>query len=277
MVSKKNKKIRAAVIAVVALCVLASACVLIYPSVYEYQCKLRCFDELEKEITDDILESNIVIVKHEKKEAEGVTNFSWSAGASGVVFASRENTYYALTAYHVVKDFEQAEYIVIPYGAPSYAECRENSETYLSNTMYYERFGTAQVVFAKEEYDLAVIAFQSEKKLSVLPIAEGNPKQKEEIVVISNPEGERFACSYGTVRSEEYFVFESGDDLLPVNTLKHSAYVNHGSSGGAVLNQDMEVVGINIGGGSDFWNRVRYGAMVPCEVVKEFLESQEQK
>ena len=89
MVSKKNKKIRTAVIAVVALCVLVSAYVLIYPSVYEYQCKLRCFDELEKKITDDILESNIVIVKHEKKEAEGVTNFSWSAGASAWILRNR--------------------------------------------------------------------------------------------------------------------------------------------------------------------------------------------
>lgn len=271
MDNKKNKKIQTTVIVISVISVLVSACIFIYPSVYEYYCETRHFDEFEKNITNDVFESNIVIVKYEEKVAGNITSFSYSAGSSGVIFYSEDDIYYALTAYHVVRDFENADYIVIPYGAPTYSEYSKNSETYVSNEKYYGQFEKAQLVFADEEYDLAVISFKSEKILNVLPIRENNPQYNERILVISNPEGERFMCSYGTISSKDYCVFESNDGLLPVNTFKHNAYIAPGSSGSAVLNQEMEIVGINIGGNTDFMRRFKYGAMVPCELIYEFL------
>lgn len=126
--------------------------------------------------------------------------------------------------------------------------------------------------FPDEAYDLAVISFKSEKKLKVLPICEDNPKYNEAIMVISNPEGERFFHSYGNICSKDYYIFESNDELPPVSTFKHNAYESYGSSGSVVLNKKMEIVGINIGGGRDFMNRFKYGVMVPCELISEFLE-----
>ena len=180
--------------------------------------------------------------------------------------------YYALTAYHVVKDFENSDYIVIPYGAPTYSEYSKDSEVHVFFEEYYGQFEKAQVLYADEEYDLAVIAFKSEKKLHELSISENNPKYNEKIAVIGNPEGERFVCTYGTISSKDYYLFDSNDGLLPVKTFKHSAYVISGSSGSAVLNQEMQIVGINIGGRPDFLQRFKYGAMVPCELIYEFLE-----
>ena len=264
----KNEKITIFVVTLILICV----CILAYPSLYEYQCKNRCFEDFENKITNEILESNIVIVKQEKRVAENITSFSWDVGASGVVFDSEDNTYYALTAYHVVKDFENADYIIIPYGVPTYSEYSKNSKTHISNQMYYEQFEKAQLVFADEAYDLAVISFKSEKKLKVLPICEDNPKYNEAIMVISNPEGERFFHSYGNICSKDYYIFESNDELPPVSTFKHNAYESYGSSGSVVLNKKMEIVGINIGGGRDFMNRFKYGVMVPCELISEFLE-----
>lgn len=273
MSNKNNTRKKTAIMIIISVfLILVSLCIFLYPSWYEYQCKTRHFDDLEKEITNDILESNIVIVKQERKSVQNVTSFAWGVGASGVIFDSEDNTYYALTAYHVVNDFENTDYIVIPYGAPTYSEYSENSESHISNEMYYEQFEKAQIVFADEEYDLAVISFKSERKLNVLPICENNPKYNEEIVVISNPEGERFVQSYGKICSRDYYIFESNDGLPAVKTFKHNAYESYGSSGSAVLNQEMEIVGINIGGGTDFLNRFKYGAMVPCELICEFLE-----
>lgn len=270
----KKRKIQLTVFLISIICILVSVCILVYPSVHEYQCKTRCFKDFEKKVTDDILKSNIVIVKYEeKKESENITSFSYSVGASGVVFDSEGDTYYALTAYHVVKDFENADYIIIPYGAPSYSDYSKNSESYVSNEMYYGQFEKATVVLADEKYDLAVISFKSEEPLNLLTLNEKNPQYSEKIMVISNPEGERFVYSFGTITSKDYYVFESNDGLLPVNTLKHNAYENYGSSGSAVLNQEMKIVGINIGGGTDFLNRFKYGVMVPCELINEFLEN----
>lgn len=264
----KKKKITIFVVTLILICV----CIFAYPSLYEHQCKNRYFEDFSKKITNEILESNIVIVKQERNIAEDVTTFSWNVGASGVVFDSEDNTYYALTAYHVVRDFENADYIIIPYGVPTYSEYSKNSKTHISNQMYYKQFEKAQLVFADEAYDLAVISFKSEKKLKVLPICEENPKYNEAIMVISNPEGERFVHSYGNICSKDYYIFESNDKLLPVSTFKHNAYESYGSSGSVVLNKKMEISGINIGGGRDFMNRFKYGAMVPCELISEFLE-----
>lgn len=272
MANKKNKKINIITFAISLISVLSIVCVLIYPSVYEYQCKTRYFDDFEKRITNDILESNIVIVKYEEIVNDNITSYSYSVGASGVIFDSENDTYYALTAYHVVQDFENADYIVMPYGSPTYSEYCKDSESYISNELYYEQFEKAQIVFVDEEYDLAVVSFKSEKALTALSICNNNPQYNEKIMVISNPGGERFVCSYGTILSRNYDVFKSDDKLPSTNTFIHSAYISNGSSGSVVLNQQMKIVGINIGGGADFMNRFRYGAMVPCELICEFLK-----
>lgn len=62
---------------------------------------------------------------------------------------------------------------------------------------YYDRLPRAQIVYKAEESDLAVISFQSEKQLSVVPVS---------------------------------------DKIAP------------GSSGSAVYNEEMELIGINIEG-----------------------------
>lgn len=127
------------------------------------------------DITNNIMSSNIVIVEHEeKKESENVIHSTYSVGASGVVFKQDKDTYYALTAYHVVKDYLNAEYFIIPYGAPTYSEYRNQSEVHVPNEEYYGQFEKATVVFADEKYDLAVISFKSEEPLNTLFIEESN-------------------------------------------------------------------------------------------------------
>ena len=269
MDNKNNKK---KIIVVTLIFVFVCVCAFIYPSVYEYQCKTRYSGDFDKKITNDILESNIAIVKQDKKITENITSISWDVGASGVIFRADGDTYYALTAYHVVKDFQNTEYIIIPYGAPTYSEYKKSSESYVSGEMYYEQFEKATIVFIDEEYDLAVISFESKEPLNVLSVSEDNPNTNEKIVVISNPEGERFVYSFGVITSKDYYLFESNDELLPVNTFTHNAYIASGSSGSAVLNEEMRIVGINIGGGTDFMNRFKYGAMIPCELIHEFLQ-----
>ena len=242
------------------------------PVLMEYRCKTRSFQEFDEIVTDDIMSSNIVIVEHEEiQEVENVVHSTYGAGASGVIFKKDKDTYYALTAYHVVKDYSDAEYFIIPYGAPTYSEYRSQSDVHVPNEEYYGQFENATVLFADEKYDLAVISFKSQEKLNVLSVEKENPQYKEKVAVISNPEGERFLTTYGKIRSKEYYSFESDDGLMPIKTLKHNAYINNGSSGSAVLNQEMNIVGINIGGGTNFLEKFVYGAMVPCEMIEDFL------
>ena len=59
--------------------------------------------------------------------------------------------------------------------------------------------------------------------------------------------------------------------MVATKTMKHNAYIDEGSSGSVVLNHNMDVVGINIGGGTNIYNKFVYGAMVPSELILEFL------
>ena len=260
---------------IMTICIVTAFSLLIafiLPLLLEYRCKTRSFDEFEEKITDSIMKSNIVIVEHEEKEeSEGVIHSSYGIGASGVIFKQDGNMYYALTAYHVVKDYLNAEYFIIPYGAPTYSEYRQQSEVHVPNEEYYGQFEKATVILADEKYDLAVISFKSDEALNILSIEDVNPIYKEKIAVISNPMGERFLITFGTIRSKEYYAFESDDGLVATKTLKHNAYIDEGSSGSVVLNQNMDVVGINIGGGTNIYNKFVYGAMVPSELILEFL------
>ncbi len=267
----KNKR-KAIIVLICLIFVLATVGIWIYSSVYEYQCKTRKYEQMEESITNDILKSNIVIVKYEEKNKGNVTNMTYGTGASGVVFDSVGDTYYALTAYHVVRESENTEYYILPYGAPTYAEYSKKCESYVSNEMYYGQFEKGTVVLLDEEYDLAIIEFKSKETLSCLLINETNPKYNEKIAVISNPKGERFVHSFGIIKSKDYFKFDSKDGQLPTNVFKHNAYVNSGSSGSVVLNQNMRIVGINIGGGTDVFGRYKYGCMIPSELIHRYLE-----
>ena len=62
---------------------------------------------------------------------------------SNAVFKQNKKMYYALTAYHVVKNYPNAEYFIIPYGAPTYSEYRKQSNVHVPNEEYYGQFKKA--------------------------------------------------------------------------------------------------------------------------------------
>ena len=258
---------------VVILCACLAVVLLGYPSLYDHRCRTRVYDDLQKVITEDILKANIVIVnKKTEKQSEMVTHESYSAGASGVIFKKEENSYYALTAYHVVDDAADAEWIVIPWGAKSYSDYVKDREGHVSFEEYYDQFSRGELIAADKNYDLAVLRFQSEDSLNALELSDKNPKKGSRIAAISNPEGKLFVQTYGVIKSMDYYLFETKDGLPASKTLKHTAYEAPGSSGSVVLNENMEIAGINIGGGTDAFGRFKFGVMVPCELVNIFIE-----
>ena len=53
--------------------------------------------------------------------------------------------------------------------------------------------------------------------------------------------------------------------------MKHNAYIASKSSGSAVYNEKTELVGINIGGERDMFDRFRFGVMIPSDQIKNCL------
>ena len=187
----KNKKKKLILIILSSYLVFLILSFLAYPSINQIICKTRYFKEFDEAITEDVLKSNIVICVHEQTtDEDGSVYNTWTAGSSGVIIDYKDDTYFALTAYHVVKNNTSSkEFIILPYNSPTYTEFRENSSQHISLQSYYEQFEKAKVIFAEEKYDLALISFKSSKQLHSLSVSKLNPSYKEKVVSISNPEG----------------------------------------------------------------------------------------
>ncbi len=268
---KDNSKLYLKILLIFTLIVatIITSVLFILPSLYENECKTRINEELEEKLKGDLLTSNIRIIQKKSKIIGDMEELTFSAGASGVIFEKNAGVYYALTAYHVVSDGDKnTKFLIQPYTAPSFSEY---TDTVLE---YYKQFPAAKVEYYSEEYDLAVLSFRSAQKLGTINIAEKNAEKNTEIAVISNPEGKRFVHTFGSILSNDMTCFSGSYGSESSYIIKHTAYIAPGSSGSAVLSfngENVEAVGINIGGGTDFMGRFSYGAMIPCQQIKQFL------
>lgn len=267
-----NKKMKP-IICILIIALLAGVfIVIIWPSIYDYQCKNRTYSDIELSL-DSVESSNIRIISVSGSEDEGV---GYSAGASGVIFDYDKGTYYALTAYHVVNDADADRFIIATALTPTYDEYKKEKGItgHIPQSDYYELMPEAIVEYQSEKADLAIISFRYSEKLDVAEVAVDNPQKGHRIVAIGNPvDAERhFIHSFGKITSSEETTFEAGDGQASNRILKHSAYVAPGSSGGAVFSAQMQLIGINIGGGTDFLGRFRYGVMIPSSQINACIE-----
>ena len=140
----------------------------------------------------------------------------------------------------------------------------------------YEAMYPATVEYVSSRDDLALIRFTAEEELAVVTIAEEDPQIDDRILCIGNPQNEWFALSYGKVTSGiEKFGEAQG---FPSNAMKHSACIQTGSSGGAVLNEEMQLTSIITGGSfSPDGKTFRYGALIPTSGIHICLEEQARK
>lgn len=272
--SNSKLYIRILLIFIAVVLVMVTAALFVIPNLYENDCKTRVYEDLEKRMDLSVLSANICIVRCEESTHGNVTEYSYSTGASGVIFEKKLGIYYALTANHVVENGNssvKASFIVQPYGTQPYFQSEAAFHSSLEE--YYSQFPIAKVVYSDEKNDLAVISFYTSEDLEVLPLAEADALNGDRIAVVSNPDGKRFVHSFGKVLSGEQIVFSAGDGKSDNMAIQHSAYTAPGSSGSAVLNENMEIVGINIGGATDFMGRYRYSAMIPRRQIKLFLDN----
>ena len=73
----------------------------IIPIIYENRCKTRVFEDMQSKA--DIVEKSVIGIIPENKK-DGLV--SHNGIGSGVIFDKKDNTYYAVTAAHVIEDRE---------------------------------------------------------------------------------------------------------------------------------------------------------------------------
>lgn len=195
---------------------------------------------------------------------------SYGECGSGVVFQRDGNVYYALTAAHVVS-VENARLLVFTTNTEMKSETVPGLDYNVLALETYEAMYDAEIEYVSGRDDLAVIRFTADEELAVVPLAEEDPKQDDRILCVGNPQSEWFAVSYGKVISGMGKFGETHG--FPSNAMKHTAYMQVGSSGGAAFNEQMRLAGITPGGyysadGSTF----QCGVLIPVSEIQICLE-----
>ena len=211
-----------------------------------------------KQITNDIftnyIEMNLIVTTR----SEGVTLIHTTQG-SGVIYAKEGDYYYCLTNAHVVETASTAKNI-----------------SYTVTDCYGNRYD-ATYIHSDSSRDLAVLKFSAPESLCIVDLAKSDPEIGEEVIAISSSNHLINSVTFGRVMEYETVKMydEKGNDITRVKfpVIRHDAPVYSGSSGCAILNLDMKLVGINYGGSTYKEDGSFYcGFAVSISHILEYLE-----
>ena len=264
-----NNKKRTLIIGFSIICSVFAVLSVIY-AVFGFDfLKSEDLDFIDK-VSNEAISANILLIRATDETAsEGMTSTSYSVGHSGVVFKREDNKYYVLTALHAI-ELDNPKMFVLRYNQPTYNEYVKNNN-YTSISAYYSQFPETVIEYYDKTYDLAVISFVSELEFTVLSIAPEPPKYNEPVAAIGSPhENERNAITTGNITSRNPVPFGDEAGRSQHNVITHSAKISDGSSGGALLNENLKIVGINLGGSHNFFRFIE-GKAMPSDRILEFL------
>lgn len=210
------------------------------------------YESLTNRIAEKALTANL---KVETRYYRSLYAYDTSIG-SGVLIAADGDMYFLLTNCHAV---EKSGYLRTEY---TVTDCYGNRYAATLNS-------------ADATYDLAVLFFRrGDKDLATLNIAASNPKTGETVAALGQPGGRQNTLTYGktaTYRTLSSQDREESESLVAFDILVHTAPTDHGSSGGALLNEDLEIVGLDFAVLCDADGTFLYTAAIPAEKIAVYL------
>lgn len=210
-----------------------------------------------EDIKDEVLAENIT-VKTEATKKEGLHIYLISSTGSGVIFHETQNYYYFLTNNHVTTP--ATGYTLSDYSVMDYK---------------YNWYDNVNILYQDPAYDLAVGRFKkSSFELQVANLESSNALKSSDVIAVGQPNGSTNTVTLGTISS--YIKTTLSDDSTQSNVtfdvIKHTAETATGSSGGALYNSDLCIVGISYAGATTESGEFVYSLAIPIEKVHEFLE-----
>ena len=215
---------------------------------------------LTNEITIGVMPA-LVTVENEYTAASGKIMV---AQGSGFIYKIENGRAYVLTNCHVayadsgmqsfiVKDFQGGEHTA---------------------AIYRKSLLSAPAISA--DYDLAVLTFSySENDLKTIPFAKAEARDGDGVISLGSPGNQSHAITFGKMLDfipVELPESDPKESNVKFEIIYHSASIMNGSSGGPLLNGDLELIGVNFAGtppeeGENFGS----GCAVPLAKVQEFL------
>jgi len=159
------------------------------------------------------------------------SNDTTAGSGSGVIYKRDGTNYYLVTNHHVV---ENATVITVVY--------EKNGMLFEISSEYVTLLGEDPTT------DLAVIMFESDEDFAVLPFADSYEIELGDIVfAIGNPLGFEYygTVTMGVISGLSRYVNDDEVGGFDATLLQHDAAISPGNSGGALLNTNGELIGIN--------------------------------
>lgn len=175
---------------------------------------------------------------------------------SGIIFFDAHGYYYLLTNEHVtnMQGRKYVTYTIIDYKGNRYTAAKGNN-------------------YEQSSYDLSVLYFKKTTQvLNVIEISRKNPIKNQEIVAIGQPDGQNNTITFGKITQYTKVTLSNG--FSPTfDVITHNAPVAPGSSGGALLDLNLNLIGINFARRSDSSGEFIYGYSIPAETIRTYLNA----
>lgn len=161
---------------------------------------------------------------------------------SGVIVECKDNNYYILTNKHVVGDLDK-----------------------VSILFHDNKLLTGEVIGSDDRFDIAVVVVETEYNYPTAKLSKGgNTKVGQFVAALGSPMSYVQSISMGIISN--YGRFGGPKDNLS-NYIQTDAAINHGNSGGPLVNMKGEVIGINTWISSPTSGNIGLGFAMPIENV----------
>ena len=259
----KNKNIVFVILFVLVVIVTFFIIYEVIPIINEKDSKNRIFNEMQDK-SDAVIRGIVGIIP--ESDTNGLTNHN--GVGSGVIFDKKDNTYYVVTAKHVI-NIENSKFKIFTKdtkfsGQTIKADDNVNFE--IPDADYYESLLDSKIEYISDTTDLAILSFEYDGDLTVLDFESNKPSKNDKIMVIGHPEGNKYQISYGYIKSDL-------KDFRGDKVIEHNAYMKQGNSGGVALTKNMKIVGINIAGSFTLLGHYKVGYMIPYDIVKDNIKT----
>ena len=221
------------------------------------------YEEVINGVTQTAMQANFTVYLTSTKTFPAGQARSQGSGiiykriTSGTIY-NRYYTYYLLTNNHVIYK-DTANYNTFAYTVTD------------KNNVEYQ----AEVVAYNPNYDLAVVKFTSETVYEPLALASTNSKAGDKVIALGQPKGQKNAITFGEILglATPTITVDPNTEMSNVKfeVYRHNAPINSGSSGGALINYNYEIVGLNYASSTDANGNYVSSFAVPVLKIKEFL------
>ena len=218
--------------------------------------------KVTNKISTDLIRGVVKIYNKSYNTFLGIeTSYSTSQG-SGFCFHIQDGYYYILTNCHVAKklsDYDKQKITIEDYQGKQY-----------TGSIYKNPNKTLSAIAAA--YDLACIYFKptSTTNIQKLNLGRTNPSVSDDVVSIGAPQGQSNSITYGKLIAYQKITLSNTSTSMSnvtFDVICHDASADGGSSGGPLLDSNLNVIGVHYAGSRS--TNKEYA--IPIEKVREFL------